>query len=44
MNDKSKCLGNDTCKEGYTGVLCENCDLINNYAPSGGGCGKCDSD
>ncbi|KRX11079.1 Pectin lyase fold/virulence factor [Pseudocohnilembus persalinus] len=26
------CLGNDTCQEGYAGVLCKNCDLLSNYA------------
>lgn len=32
------CMGNDTCKKGYTGLLCENCDSLNDYAPAGESC------
>lgn len=42
MNDA--CLGNDTCAEGYQGILCETCDLKNDYAPKGYLCHSCDSD
>lgn len=31
-------MGNDTCKKGYTGLLCENCDSLNDYAPAGESC------
>lgn len=42
VNNPKMCLGNDTCLEGYTGLLCENCDFLNNYASSGvGECSKC---
>ncbi|KRX10337.1 Pectin lyase fold/virulence factor [Pseudocohnilembus persalinus] len=37
------CLGNDTCKEGFTGVLCEVCDKLNDYETQGDGCSKCGS-
>lgn len=25
------CIGNDKCQEGYSGALCENCDILNGY-------------
>ncbi|KRX06112.1 Pectin lyase fold/virulence factor [Pseudocohnilembus persalinus] len=31
-NDQSQCLGNDTCAEGYTGVLCDQQISCNIYA------------
>lgn len=41
-NIPEACLGNDKCKEGHTGILCENCDIINNYSHRGKDCLKCD--
>lgn len=41
-NNPSACRGNDTCQEGYTGILCEECDTENNYSQSGyHHCSKC---
>ncbi|KRW98207.1 hypothetical protein PPERSA_00090 [Pseudocohnilembus persalinus] len=34
------CIGNDTCKIGHTGPLCESCDILNGYGPSGKSCQK----
>lgn len=37
------CLGEDKCKEGYTGVLCENCDIEKNFTERDNQCEKCPS-
>ena len=37
INAPKNCLkgeGNDTCLEGFTGPLCENCDFKNGYTES----------
>lgn len=31
-NNPDACMGNDTCREGHTGLLCENCDRLNSYS------------
>ncbi|KRX09333.1 Pectin lyase fold/virulence factor [Pseudocohnilembus persalinus] len=43
-NNQEACLGNDTCKQGHTGPLCESCDIQNNFGPYGKECQKCESD
>ncbi|KRX09153.1 Pectin lyase fold/virulence factor [Pseudocohnilembus persalinus] len=40
-NFPENCKGNDTCSEGYTGLLCEQCDRENNYQKFGDECLKC---
>ncbi|KRX10501.1 Pectin lyase fold/virulence factor [Pseudocohnilembus persalinus] len=43
-NAPENCLKNDTCSEGFNGVLCEQCDYNNGYFESvGGGCTECPS-
>lgn len=45
-NDGERCLGglNNTCREGYTGPLCLQCDYENEYiTDSKGNCGKCNT-
>lgn len=44
-NNPSVCLGNDVCEEGYTGLLCENCDKINGFSmeSSSNKCKKCEN-
>lgn len=34
-NNPKACKGNDTCIEGNIGVLCEQCDIENDYFKSG---------
>lgn len=43
-NNPSVCLGKDKCREGHTGLMCENCDKINKYSLDGSSnkCIKCD--
>ncbi|KRX10035.1 Pectin lyase fold/virulence factor [Pseudocohnilembus persalinus] len=36
-----RCLGNDTCLTAYTGVLCESCDIIQDFRKNYQGCSKC---
>ena len=38
-----RCLGNDTCSEGYTGFFCESCDAKNGFIKIGNTCGLCGS-
>ncbi|KRX08589.1 Pectin lyase fold/virulence factor [Pseudocohnilembus persalinus] len=43
-NKLKLCLGNDKCKQGFTGVLCQLCDYKNQYNRSlDGKCSKCPS-
>lgn len=38
------CLGHDQCKKGYKGILCEECDYINDYSRTATGtCDICPS-
>lgn len=34
-------MGNDTCKKGYKGPLCEQCDIVNGYNSNGNECDEC---
>ncbi|KRX10671.1 Pectin lyase fold/virulence factor [Pseudocohnilembus persalinus] len=31
-NNEEACLGNDTCRSGHSGLLCENCDRVNGFS------------
>lgn len=41
-NNPKACLGNDTCKEGHFGLLCEECEALDGWYKSGlADCSKC---